>query len=196
MTKRKPTTVRRAELADAALRIVATRGIAALSTRTLAEEVGLTSGGLFRHYATLDDLLIGVSDRAAELLGATFPAPELPWRERLAAFVGARLALVREHPGVPQLVLSDQFSLALPDQARETLRRSVAGTHAFLADVLLDGQAAREIRADVDADALATLFMGALQVAVLTSRTSGSADPRPLVVLQALASVPTKEKLQ
>ena len=41
MTTRKPTDVRRTEIADAALRVVATRGIAALSTRVLAEAVGV-----------------------------------------------------------------------------------------------------------------------------------------------------------
>jgi AcrR family transcriptional regulator len=182
-------TVRRAELADAALRIVATRGIAALSTRTLADEAGLTTGALFRHYASLDDLLVGVCERAAELLGATFPDPALPPRARLAAFTRARLALVRAHPGVPQLVLSDQFALALPDEGRAHLRLAVRATHGFLAGALRDGQARGEVRADVEADALASLFLGALQVAAVTARAGVVSAPSALRALEVLVFV-------
>jgi Bacterial regulatory proteins, tetR family len=46
--RRRSSSERQVELTDAALRIVATRGIAALSTRSVAEERGLTSGALFR----------------------------------------------------------------------------------------------------------------------------------------------------
>jgi AcrR family transcriptional regulator len=189
MTERKPTSIRRAELADAALRIVATRGIAALSTRALADEAGLTTGALFRHYPSLDDLLVGVCARAAELLGATFPDPALPPRERLAEFTRARLALVREHPGVPQLVLSDQFALALPDEGREHLRVAVRATHGFLAGAFRDGQRRGEVRADVDPDGLASLFLGAMQIAALTARTGVVSAPSALRALETLAFV-------
>lgn len=189
MTERKPTHLRRAELADAALHIVATRGIAALSTRTLAEATGLTSGALFRHYPSLSELLVGVCARAGELVEATFPDPSLPPRERLAALTRARLELVREHPGVPQLVLSDQFALALPEAGRAHLRRAVGTTHTFLAAAFRDGQERGEVRVEVDADALAALFLGAMQVAALAARSEGVSATAALQALQVLAFV-------
>ena len=51
-------------MTDAALHIIATRGIAALTTRSLADEVGLTSGAIFKHFQSLDVLLEAVVARA------------------------------------------------------------------------------------------------------------------------------------
>ena len=54
---RRTSEVRQVELTDAALHIIATRGIGAVSTRSLAEQVGLSSGAIFRHFASLDAVL-------------------------------------------------------------------------------------------------------------------------------------------
>ncbi len=42
---------RRVEIADAALRLIATEGIASLTVATLANELGLTGGALYRHFS-------------------------------------------------------------------------------------------------------------------------------------------------
>ena len=58
-TLRKPSVERREEIAAAALRLIGERGRTALTTANLASELGLSSGALFRHFATLDDVLRG-----------------------------------------------------------------------------------------------------------------------------------------
>lgn len=175
MTPRKPTDVRRPEIADAALRVVATRGVAALTTRVLADTVGLTTGALFKHFPSRDALLLGMAERVRELLQATYPDAALPPRERLHRLAEARLTLVSGRAGVLTLVLSEQFALALPDDAVRVLREAVAQTHAFVAGAILDGQADGSIRADVPAAALALLFLGAVQMTALARRTGAVA---------------------
>ncbi|MEZ4337476.1 MAG: helix-turn-helix domain-containing protein, partial [Sandaracinaceae bacterium] len=64
---------RQVELTEAALRIIASQGIAALSTRTLAAEVGLSSGAIFRHFSSLDALLDAVVGRVEAVLEETYP---------------------------------------------------------------------------------------------------------------------------
>ena len=100
---RRPTEVRKVELTDAALHVIATRGIAALTTRSLAEHVGLSSGAIFRHFATLDALLDAVVARVEAELDATYPSKELPPLERLERFVEARSATVGNHTGDPSI---------------------------------------------------------------------------------------------
>lgn len=187
MTTRKPTDIRRTEIADAALRVVATHGIAALSTRVLAEAVGLTTGALFKHFPSRDALLLGMAERVHELLQATYPDAALPPRERLDRLAEARLTLVSGSAGVLTLVLSEQFALALPDDAVRVLREAIAQTHAFVARAIRDGQADGSIRADVPADALALLFMGALQMTALARRTGAvAATPHAVEALEVL----------
>ena len=187
MTTRKPTEVRRPEIADAALRVVATRGIAALSTRVLAEAVGLTTGALFKHFPSRDALLLGMAERVHELLQATYPDAALPPRERLHRLADARLTLVSGSAGVLTLVLSEQFALALPDDAVRVLREAIGQTHAFVTRAVRDGQADGSIRADVPAEALALLFMGALQMTALARRTGAVAvTPHAVEALDVL----------
>jgi AcrR family transcriptional regulator len=175
MPTRKPTDVRRPEIADAGLHIVATQGIAALSTRVLADAVGLTTGALFKHFPSRDAFLLGMAERVRELLQATYPDTALPPSERLHRLAEARLALVSGRAGVLALVLSEQFALALPDEAVRVLREAIGQTHAFVAHAIRDGQADGSIRADVPAEALALLFMGALQMTALARRTGAVA---------------------
>ena len=178
MTTRKTTEVRRTEIADAALRVVASRGIAALTTRALAETVGLTSGALFKHFENRDAMFLGMAERVRELLETTYPDPSLPPRERLHRLADARLTLVSGSSGVLTLVLSEQFALALPDEAVRVLREAIARTHDFVARAVADGQADGSVRTDVSAEALALLFMGAMQMTALARRT-GAVGSRP-----------------
>jgi TetR/AcrR family transcriptional regulator len=171
MTLRKPTDVRRIEIADGALNIVATRGIAALSTRALAESVGLTTGALFKHFPSLDALYVGMAERVSDLLDATYPQDSLPPRERLLGLADARLDLVSGRAGVLTLVLSEQFALALPDGAVRVLREAIGQTRIFVARAIQEGQEDGSIRSDVSADSLALLFMGAMQMTALARRT-------------------------
>ncbi|MBW2380322.1 MAG: helix-turn-helix transcriptional regulator, partial [Deltaproteobacteria bacterium] len=110
---RRSSEVRQLELTDAALHIIATRGITALSTRSLAEQVGFSSGAIFRHFASLDALLDAVVARVEAVLDSTYPHRELPAQERLQRFVEARSAAVGDQVGILRLVLSEQFLLAL-----------------------------------------------------------------------------------
>ncbi len=169
MVERRSTGDRQVELADAALRIIATRGIAALTTRNLAEEVGLTTGAIFRHFASLDALLDAVSKRVEEVLEGTYPSAALPPIERLDRFIEARSAAVGARVGIFRLLLSEQFLLALPEASAARLRQAVQKTRGFVLTCIRDGQRLGEVRDDLDATALAVIALGALQMLVLAS---------------------------
>lgn len=175
---RRPTEDRRAQITDAALGIIATRGIAALSTSSVARAVGLTSGALFRHFASLDAILEAVAERVAGLLASTYPPAELPPRERLERFFVARTAMADEHAGIPRLVLSEQFTYALPERAQKALRAAVRDTHAFVRDAVAEAQREGTIRDDAAPDALAAIVVGTMQMLVThrSLRTRGSPD--------------------
>lgn len=177
MTTRKTTDVRRREIADAALEVVARQGVAALTTRVLADAVGLTTGALFKHFASRDALLLGMAERVHDLLQATYPDEALPPLARLERLADARLSLVAGRVGVLTLVLSEQFALALPDEAVRVLRGAIRDTHAYVARAIADGQAEGSIRTDVPAASLALLFMGAMQMTALARRTGAVPDP-------------------
>lgn len=173
---------RRAQITDAALALIAERGIASLTTSAVADAVGLTTGALFRHFASLDEVLDSVGARVLELLRGTYPPPGLPALERLARFFDARTTLARSHPGIPRLVLSEQFSHALPEAARRSLREALRETRAFVESAIREAQREGEARDDVAPEALAVIVIGAMQMLVLHAelRSRGAVSARSL----------------
>ena len=169
---RRSSEVRQVELTDAALHIIATRGITALSTRSLAEQVGLSSGAIFRHFASLDALLDAVVARVEAVLDSTYPPRELPAQERLQRFVEARSAAVGDQVGILRLVLSEQFLLALPKDGSARLSSCVQKTRNFVRTCIREGQEAGQFRTDVDANALAVVVMGTIQMLALSTAKS------------------------
>ncbi len=163
-TARRPTAERREEIADAALRIIESHGIVALTTATLAKAVGLTSGALFRHFASFDAILEEVAQRAEALLRATLPEDDLPPGIRLERFLDARATMAGNHAGVLRLMTSDQFALALPAAAKRRLRAAIVDTRAAVAKTLADGQQAGVFRNDVPAEALTIVVLGTLKM--------------------------------
>lgn len=191
---RRPSEVRRAELTDAALQIIATRGIGAVTTRNLAEQVGLSSGAIFRHFPSIDALLEAVVARVEAILDATFPAPTLPPMERLELFVATRSSVVGQQLGIVRLILSEQFLLALPMRGSERLAACVRKTRAFLVQCLEEGQAAGSIRTDLSAPTLAPIVMGTVQMLALAPPAATEAPvptdvAEPRAVLASLSAL-------
>jgi len=186
---RRTSEVRQVELTDAALHIIATKGIAALSTRSLAEQVGLSSGAIFRHFPSIDALLDAVVSRVEAVLESTLPAATLPPVERLERFVEARSAAVGNQLGILRLVLSEQFLLALPRSGSERLSACVQKTRAFIGECLREGQASGDLRADLPTDTLAPIVMGTVQMLALSQAKKGQREAEARAVLDTLLAL-------
>lgn len=133
---RKPTEVRRTEIADAAMRVIAAQGARHFTARALAQEVGITDGAVFRHFATMEAVVAAVVGRIETVL---FSAP-LPTQadpvERLGAFFRARVAALAAHPHLARLLFSDHLAqLGGPGQARR-IEDFKARTRRFIASCL------------------------------------------------------------
>ena len=143
---RKPTAERRREIGEAALRIAGLRGVTALTTSNLAEEVGVTTGALFRHFPTLDDVLREAVRLGLEKMAATFPDAGLPPLERIGALARNRVAVLSRDPGLAWLVRSDQAALMLPDDAVSALLEFVDRSRRFFLEALRQGVVEGSVR--------------------------------------------------
>lgn len=195
-TPRRPTEHRRAEIAEAALHLIATRGIAELSTRQVAEAVGVTAGALFRHFASFDEILCAVAERVEEILRGTYPPEGLSPVERLERFIDARAATVGKNVGILRLVMSEQFALALPQEAARRLQQAIKETRAFVGQAISEAQQRGEIRDDVAPEILTTIVVGTIQVAAFDAARGASGPAgRPDVrsgLVRLLTTPPTK----
>jgi AcrR family transcriptional regulator len=158
-----PLTPKQTEIADAALKIIGERGIAALTTASLAQELGVSSGAPFRHFESRDEILVAAVQRVADMVATTYPKGALPPLERLRALFLARVQTVGRRVGVARFIFSEQFALALPPAAAAQMLDLVRGTRAFVLQALEEGIERGEIRKDLPSKALLPIVLGSLQ---------------------------------
>lgn len=155
-------TPKRLEIADAALRIIETRGIAALTTSALATELGVSSGAPYRHFESREQILEAVVLRVEEMILGTFPPATTPPLDRIQALLLARVKMVEGNRGIGRLMVSEQFALVLPPSAAARLGSVVIRTRAFLLDALAEAQRAGAVRTDLTPKALLRVVFGLL----------------------------------
>lgn len=181
--------MRREEIASAAMRIIGERGLPALSTSALAAEVGVSTGALFRHFASQDDILRHAALGAVAILEATFPEPSLPAVERLLALARNRVQAFVGNPGLAWFLRSDQAELVLPPDAAASLHDLVERSKRFVLDALRQGVREGTVRADVETEVLQVLVLATIHSLVGRSgfqRRASRAAARPEQVLQGL----------
>jgi AcrR family transcriptional regulator len=162
MRIRKPAAERRQEIALAVLRIIGERGLTSLTTATLAEEVGVTTGALFRHFASLDEILRETVRQSIKRMDETFPDPSRPPLERLMELARNRVEVLRSDPGLAWLLRSEQAYLTLPDDAVKSLRALVRRSRRYLLDAIQEGALQGSIRHDIEPEVLLVPILGTI----------------------------------
>ncbi|MFI5895841.1 TetR/AcrR family transcriptional regulator [Actinoplanes sp. NPDC051513] len=136
MTRGRPPAHTRDQVVEAAIRVADAEGLAAVTIRRIATEIGAGAMSLYTYVPDKDRLLDLMVDRA----GASMPAVPISgdWRADLLALAGAQRSLMLAHPWLPA---------ALPN-------RRLTGTHmlgylerglAALAPTGLDGPTKMEL---------------------------------------------------
>lgn len=132
----------RDDVIEAAAALVAERGFAALSMRTLAERCGVATMTLYRHVRTKEDLLAALADRV--LSGLELPVPgTLDWQDEIAAVFRSVHALLLRNPEVADIAV----------------KQPVTGQAAYRgSEVVLGALRRGGIEGEAAASAFATLF--------------------------------------
>jgi AcrR family transcriptional regulator len=117
----------RSDVVDAATAILDNYGIADLSMRRLARELGVTPGALYWHFANKQQLLGAVADRV--LAPARPETGDLDWRDRIRALGTALRDALLSHTDGAELV-SASFAAGQSD--------ALADIMALLADAATD----------------------------------------------------------
>ncbi len=193
-TTRKPSSIRRREIAEATLRVIGEHGATSLTAASLAREVGLTAGALFRHFSTIDDILSAAVDLAIEAVEATFPGADLPPIERLRQLALQRVELIGGTPGLSWLLLSDQVYLCVPESAVTKLRELVKHSRTFILRAFRDGIEDGKLRSDLAPETMLPIYTGTVHslIAARSARKSvgqAATSPAPEQVVDALIAL-------
>ncbi|MCC3305098.1 TetR/AcrR family transcriptional regulator [Sneathiella sp. HT1-7] len=165
MRVRKPAETRKSEIIDATLRLADKLGPDRLTTETIAEAVGLTQPGIFRHFPKKQDLWEAVAARVGAMMETRWKKAEsgdTPATDRIRALIGAQLRLIQSTPAIPAILFSRELHTK-----NKGLRTAFFGLmsrfHKVIADLVAQACAAGELNEDIDPDDAAYLIIGLVQ---------------------------------
>lgn len=161
------TAVRREQIANAALAIVAAGGLRALSMTALARRVGLAPSAIYRHFPNKDAVLAAALERFrdAVLKNVRTVCDETPKSlERLHRLLVRQARLIRDNATImPRMAFAEDASARGRDLAASVLGEFLAA----MTEIVREGQSVGEIRRDVSAGTVALMVFGILQPAAL-----------------------------
>ncbi|MCL4746578.1 MAG: TetR/AcrR family transcriptional regulator [Burkholderiaceae bacterium] len=170
-----PADERRLATVEAVVDLAAEQNPSDITTTAIAQRMGLTQGALFRHFRSKEAILQAVMSWVTErLLARVDEAAESAASPgaALEAVFATHIDFVVEHPGIPRMLFG---GLQRPG---ETLLKQMAQTlirhyGERLRRLLEAGKAQGELDAELDVDAAAVLFIGAIQGLVMQSLLAG-----------------------
>ncbi len=173
------TEIRREQIAEAALALVADRGLNRLSIAAVARRVGLVPSGIYRHFRNKDEMLLAVLDRIESRLMENVRAAigeTVDPLEQIHSLLLRHVRFIREGRAVPRIIFSDDFHKGHPHR-KSRVERILCGYLGKIGEVVRQGQQQGKIRAELDPATVALLFMGIVMPAgILWHVTEGGFD--------------------
>jgi TetR/AcrR family transcriptional regulator len=175
LNPRQSTESRQAEIISTVVALAAERNPADVTTTDIAKAMNVTQGALFRHFPTKEAIRLAVIEWIETQLMAKLGDAQASAHDVLSgleAMFMAHVKFIREFPGVPRLVFAE---LQQPDSSpvRQRVQQIMRRYRQMLAEILGKAKAAQLIRSDVDVQAAAALFLGAIQGLVMQSMLGG-----------------------
>jgi AcrR family transcriptional regulator len=170
MSKRKlDTRVRREQIAEAALGIVASQGVRRLSIAAVARRVGLVPSGIYRHYRNKDQMLQAVLDLLEKRLlgiveGAVSRSPDP--RTQLEEVLMSHIRFIREGRAIPRMIFSEDAHGDNPERKKRILGILTAYL-GRIGELVRRGQQQGSIRPELDPETVTMMFVGIIVPAAI-----------------------------
>lgn len=165
MRIRKSAETRKAEIIEATLRLADKLGPDRLTTEAVAQAVGLTQPGIFRHFPKKQDLWEAVAAHVETMMEARWTkaqSGDASATDRIRALISAQLRLIQSTPAIPAILFSRELHTK-----NKGLRKAFFGLmsrfHRLIAGLVAQACAAGELRDDLDPDDAAYLVVGLVQ---------------------------------
>jgi AcrR family transcriptional regulator len=166
-TEKLDTEIRKEQIAQAALSLVASQGLRAVTVGRVAKLIGLVPSALYRHFKNKDQIIDAVLDLLESRLTnnlANVDEAEDPI-DALRKLLMRHVQLILEYQAVPRILFSDEVFSGRPER-KGRLYGIITRFLNGVAAIIRHGQEGGRIRRDRKAETLATMFIGLFQPAV------------------------------
>ena len=173
------TEVRREQIVEAALGLIASQGVRRLSMAALARRVGLVPSGLYRHFGSKQEILRAAVQMIGQKAGENLKAVRSLTPnslERLQFLLTGIIKMIRELQAMPRIIFSEGMSSGHPEE-KEQAYEMLKGLLRQIEGIMREGQERGEIRVDLDEKSLAVMFWGLIPpIVILWHMSDGQFD--------------------
>jgi len=173
------TEIRQEQIAQAALDLIGSHGVQALSIASVAERVGLVPSGIYRHFKNKDDLLNATLDLIGKRLLSNVAQARQESSdalERLRVLLMREIRLLLENQAIPHIVFSESIFTG-SDYRKAKVRAIMTDYFQEVEKIIREGQQEGRLRMDIDPLTVVLMFKGmVLPAVVLWKVTGGNVD--------------------
>ena len=182
MLNKKSTRVRKEEIVQAALEVVGSKGVRALTISAIAETAGMSEANIYRHFSGKDQIFSALADfigsavmgKAAAIAGSSRKP-----LEKLETIFFSHITLITDHPGIPRFVFSDDVHLGHRNVA-DKLALRIGNYVETITGVIAAGIAEGEFKPGLSPRETALTLLGMIQFTALRwTISSASFEIRP-----------------
>jgi len=177
--KKLKTEVRQAQIIEAAMNLIASRGVKGLSMVALANRIGLVPSAIYRHFKSKNNIVDMVLDSIQEKLLTNIRITCKETSEsmdRLQRILKRHVETLRENRAIPRIIFTEDVFSGNPKR-KTKVYRIVNGYLGGLNKIIRDGQEKGQIRSDMDSKTIALMFLGMIQPgAILWFLSDGKFD--------------------
>lgn len=173
--KHLPAAERRAATVAAVIELAARHNPGDITTAAIAQHMNLTQGALFRHFSSKEAIWQAVMEWAADGLLQKIEQAADRADSPLAALEAiffSHVEFVSTHPGVPRIMFGE-LQRAETTAAKEIARKLAQTYRHRLIRCIERGKEQGELRAELEVEAAATLFIGIIQGLLMQSVLAG-----------------------
>lgn len=168
-TQKIETAVRRRQIVQAALSLMASHGLKGLTIAGIAGHVGLVPSAIYRHFKNKDQVIDAILDLVREqLLGnvqmVTQEAENI--LDRLKRLLMQHIQLIRENRGILRVAFSEEV-MSGPSNRKAKVYGMVKAYLQGVAEIVRQGQEAGVIRKNLEPNTVAVAFLGLIQPAAI-----------------------------
>ena len=154
-------TKRQNEIIDAAVRLIARRGIQELTIKNLAAEIGVTEPALYRHFANKAEIVRTMIARFDE--GSPAANSRKKGFNAIRAFFEARVEQLLAEPALANVMFCEEYFISDPEFS-EQMTAMMHRHKAWMEARLAEGVASGRIRSGIPSVTLFRLIVGPVRM--------------------------------
>jgi AcrR family transcriptional regulator len=173
------TEIRREQIAEAALNLIAVHGESCLSMAVLARRIGVVPSAIYRHFDSREKVLEAVIELLRNrLLGnvVTVRDEVTDPLDQLKRLLVMHVRLILDHQALPRLIFSGDV-YAGHHERKTKIYKIVKKYLSEIAEIIVEGQKRGRINPDLDPEMLSVVYLGLVQpTAILWHLSDGEFD--------------------